>query len=528
MYKLLLLVLAILFFGIGMVHAQERTVTKFYDGVQQLAECSLAGTNRCVGNGKVTIRRFVPESGYVSVYFFDKKNTYGEGGGFDYSSVYFEPSAGGRVEVGTGLQVFERGNLVVEFEQPYTDTQRLETEYEFVFYYLPHTDTERRQFLLMLQDEDEERFSDYKKDNEQDIVPLCEGLKSEARFPAGCPESSVVSDPDAGGDGGGLSSDSSKLPELDFSGKPIRKPVVTIDVRERLVFLGEPVTVKVDEVFDPDGKCQSFQFTWEKPDRMMVKDASVDPRLGHLFFVPQSTGPYLLRFRAKEFCKGLGTLSSGVVSVRVIVNDKSKAFPDLVEAGKYQNAIYDLYHLGVMKGYSDGTMRPNDLVNRAEFLKMIFETLLYRINKEVYSPRYPDVTPADWFSPYVWQADVLSVIKGYPDGQFKPERPVNLAEALKMVMHFTTLEIEDADVYSFTDVQNTDWYSRYVQTAYREGILDDIKPGAAAKPGQYLTRGKAALIIVRTLLFPVNRLNPTDKDVLRQPEEFEDFSSFTY
>lgn len=519
--------------SIGVVHAQSNEVIKLYDDVLFVPGCELRGVNSCAQlDGTeasnvvktVQLKRFVPGSGYLGIYFSDKKPQSGTQGGFSFDQVYFEPSSGGRVELGGGLQVFERGNLVVEFVQPHTNDARLETQYDFVFYYLPHTEEKRQQFLTILRD-DPDDFVDYKERNKNDINALCSSLSNVARVPTVCPQPTQQPDTSSGG---GFTSDPNSLPELDFSGIPKRKPIVTMRNSERLTFVGEPVKIIVDQVYDPDGKCEFYEFRWQKSDDMMARDPSVDPYLGDLYFIPENVGVFTLNFQATEFCKELGTLTSDRAYVRVVVNDKSVIFPDLDEAPKYQNAIYQLYHLGVLRGYPDGLMRPNEPVNRAEFLKMIFETLQYRIDKEVFSPRYPDVVPTDWFSYYISQGDTLGVIKGYPDGRFRPEQPVNLAEALKMVMHFSTLDIKDSDVYKFPDVQNSDWFSRYVQTAFREGILDDIQPGSNVRPGQFISRGKAALIIVRTLLFPVNRINPTDKDVLRSPEQFEDFSSFTY
>ena len=536
MKKLFVVFGLVLFSSVGAAFAQTDFIT-LYDQVLSVPGCTKAngakscavldGTSQSNLQKKVSITRFVPGSGYLAVYFQDKRPSGGGQGGFTFDQVFYEPNSGGRILLGSGMQIFERGNLVVEYDQPSTDTERLAIEHEFVFYYLPHTESQRQSFLFQLQD-DPAKFADYKEQQKRDVAALCAALKGVSRLPSVCPEPTTTSGTTSGSTTGGFTSRPQDLPELDFSGKPTRKPIAVVHENERLVFVGEPVTIPVDELSDPDGKCQFFQFQWQRASDLQVTDASVDPRLGDLFFVPANTGSFTVTLRVKEFCQELGTLTSDPVPVRVVVNDKATAFPDLDDAPQYRNAIYDLYHLGVMKGYPDGTMRPNSPINRAEFLKILFETLLYRLDKTAYSPRYPDVLPTDWFAPYLFTADTLGVTKGYPDGMFHPERTVNLVEALKMAMHFTTIEIMDADVYSFLDISNEDWYSRYVQTAFREGILDDIQPGGYVRPGQFLTRGKAALIVVRTLLFPVNRINQTNKDVLRKPEEFQDFSSFNY
>lgn len=517
----------------------QSSVIKLYDQVLSLPGCVKTGSDSCAQRDKTTnavlkktvrIERFVSGSGYLAVYVQDKQPPSGvSDGGFTYDQVYFEPGSGSaRVIAGGGMQVFERGNLVLEFDQPYTDTQRLPLELDVVMYFLPHTEAQRQQFLQKLQ-ADPEDFANYKQQNKGDISALCTALRGQVKIPNGCPDfgsNTVTPTGTSTTITGDFTTNPNTLPELDFSGKPTRHPVITVLDNQRLTFVGEPVTIKIDEIHDPDGKCEFFQWAWQKSAELQAGNVRIDPRLGDISFVPQNVGSFTLNVTAKEACKELGTLSSVPVSIRVIVNDKSVVFRDLADAPKYQNAMYDLYHRGVIQGYADGTMRPNAPINRAEFLKMLFMTLKYQIDDTVYSPRYPDVLPGQWFAPFVWQADQLGAIKGYPDGYFHPERTVNLAEALKMAMNFSTIEIMDSTVYEFSDFTNKDWFSRYIQTAYREGILDDITPGGPAYPGQFITRGKAALIIVLTLLFPVNRINATNMDVLQRPEAFEDFSSF--
>ena len=466
----------------------------------------------------------------MAVFFEDQTNYVGGyNGGLTLDDVFFEPNTGGQVLLGNGMQVFERGNVVFEFLQPYRSDERLAVDYEIVVYYLPHTEIQRQGFLTRLQD-DASDFFEYKELQKTNVQPLCDSLSRTDQRPEICPENTgpTTGSGDLGSSGDPLVTDPNDLPELDFSGRPTRAPEITLREDLKQTFINEPVTLEVAEVFDPDGKCQFFQFAWQKPSNMQVSSVDVDPRYGDLFFIPNNVGVFTLQLRVQEACDDLGTLRSQPVYVQVVVKDKATAFTDLAEAPQYQNAILQLYHLGVVQGYPDGTMRPNAPINRAEFLKILFETLDYRIDQSVFSPRYKDVQPGEWFAPYVSQADVLGVIKGYPDGNFHPGWTVNLVEALKMAMNFSTLEILDDDIISFPDVENTDWFSRYVKTAYRNDILNTLVPGQPVKPAELLTRGKAMQIVVRTLLFPVNKINYVNEDVQRAPVEYQDFTSFIY
>jgi hypothetical protein len=145
-------------------------------------------------------------------------------------------------------------------------------------------------------------------------------------------------------------------------------------------------------------------------------------------------------------------------------------------------------------------------VNRAEFLKMLFEVIDYKIPRGSFTAAYDDVRGNEWFAKYIFEGNELGIIQGYPDGFFRPASAVNRVEALKMAMNMTDIEVKDSLMIEFGDVFPTDWFSRYVQTAYREGILE-AEQNRNFFPGEFITRAEAAKIIVRTFIEPVNRLN---------------------
>lgn len=500
------------------------TVSTLYDQTVELKACVKTAEKLCQKN--FVIEQFIPDTGWVGIFVKETADRKGQSGGIEEAQLFFENEAGERTAFTSAMQIFERGTVVLDYPNPFTGNEWFSASLELKIFFLPHEETTRRSLILKLAN-DEKDYEDYVKKEEAVISPLCTALKDAAKVPEVCgPSSPEATKGVETTDDNTLRSDPLKLPELDFSGKPTRPPVITIRPSEQQVFVNEPVTIKVNEVYDPDGKCSIFEYEWKKPKSLELEKPSLDRKLGDLFFVPKNTGVFIFSLRARETCQELGTLISASVKVRITVNDKAKGFTDVTDAPIYENAIYTLYHEGSLRGYADGTVRPNAPINRAEFLKMVFETLKFPIDKTVFSPRYSDVSPDAWFAPYVSQADLLGVIKGYPDGKFHPERTVNLVEALKISLHFTTIDILDTEAFSFPDVETGSWYSRYVQTAFREGILD-IQPGKRVRPGEPLSRGKASELIVRTFLYPVNRINQVNKDTLRRPDEFQDFSEFT-
>jgi hypothetical protein len=453
--------------------------------------------------------------GYLGFYFDDLEDHrayYGNQvrGGFSFDDVSFKPSSSNeQFSLNDGLRVFNSGTIIIKFDRPYFEGQRLKMNYHFLVYFLPHTELEKRFYLNLANDRQD--AIDYAKDNRLDVQKLCAKVGSNnTRIPAGCPggdsdDARVVrtpqKDPLRPGKGGARRPIEFELSDSDYFG-----------------FQFEPFTIPIESAFDPDGLCADFDFEWENTTkRLKVQDWEPDQDAWNLFFIPRSIGMYTMRVRAVEHCEDLGNQSSEWVSFRVHSASRNRDFPDINDAAGFQGYIMDLYGLGVMTGYPDKMMRPLNLVNRAEFLKMLFEVIGYDIPRTSFTARYPDVRGNEWFADYVFAADELGVIEGYPDGFFRPAAPVNRVEALKMAMNMVDIVVRDTLYIPFADVSSLDWFSRYVQTAFREGITDEVifhdgstwklKEGGNFFPGELITRAEAAKIIVRTFVSPINRLN---------------------
>lgn len=174
--------------------------------------------------------------------------------------------------------------------------------------------------------------------------------------------------------------------------------------------------------------------------------------------------------------------SSRTVSVRV--------FSDVSDGFYASKEIIALNESGIIQGYSDGTFRPNETVNRAELIKLLIAGLHVAESKNE-RDCFPDVK-AEWFSTFVCAAKRLNWISGYSDGSFKPSNTVNRAEAIKMIVSSLTDDMDSTAALP-VDVSEDDWFAPYVRKAVELGIVRD----SLFNPGANLLRADAAIWIYR-------------------------------
>ena len=156
-------------------------------------------------------------------------------------------------------------------------------------------------------------------------------------------------------------------------------------------------------------------------------------------------------------------------------------------------------HYSYLIGYSDGTVRPNGKITRAEVATIFFRLLDDDTRAKYWSSEnnFSDVSADKWYNNAVSTLSHMGVIGGYADGTFRPDAPISRAEFAKIAVSFTQ-NTGSATYNYFTDVKTTDWFAPYVTAAKDDGLIEGYSDGSF-KPESKITRAEACAIVNRTL-----------------------------
>lgn len=177
-------------------------------------------------------------------------------------------------------------------------------------------------------------------------------------------------------------------------------------------------------------------------------------------------------------------------------------FLDVASDHPHFEAIQALSARGVIQGYSNNTFRPDQLVNRAEALKIILlgsDILVPEIQPQTL---FPDVTGEVWYGKYVAKAKNLNIIRGDEGtGLFRPGDTINLAEILKVLLKANTIQVKTPQASPYADVPPDSWFAPYFDYARFIGLLDQSS-NEAVHPDQAINRGMMAELLYRLSLKP--------------------------
>ncbi len=175
------------------------------------------------------------------------------------------------------------------------------------------------------------------------------------------------------------------------------------------------------------------------------------------------------------------------------------SYPDVGEDHLNYEAVEYLDDLDIINGYPDGTFKPEDPVNRAEAIKIIVGA--FGVEKvEDAEEIFPDVPQGEWFFDFVMSGQKAGVLSGYPDGTFKPGATVNLAETLKMVVLAGKVDLPSTvEQKVFMDVNKDEWYAPHALFARDNNIVFSHDDGKLHAEDN-MTRGAFAEVIYRMLI----------------------------
>ena len=172
-------------------------------------------------------------------------------------------------------------------------------------------------------------------------------------------------------------------------------------------------------------------------------------------------------------------------------------FSDVGSGNTHFKAISYLKQKNIISGYDDGTFQPDKTVNRAEALKILLGGLNIAPDSAP-KLKFSDTDTTAWYAPFVSAAVNNSIVAGYKDGTFQPATTVNRAEYLKMLVGAAHETPPTSLSLPYTDVKSTDWFAPFVQFAVNKNLL--MTTTGTLSPTDGMTRGEVADTLYRLLI----------------------------
>lgn len=93
------------------------------------------------------------------------------------------------------------------------------------------------------------------------------------------------------------------------------------------------------------------------------------------------------------------------------------------------HCIASLSVIGLLRGYEDGSFRPDNPISRAECVVLLSRLIEVPAGSSTFS----DVPETHWASSAISAGTSAGWLSGYPDGTFRPDQNITRLEAVKMI-----------------------------------------------------------------------------------------------
>lgn len=157
-------------------------------------------------------------------------------------------------------------------------------------------------------------------------------------------------------------------------------------------------------------------------------------------------------------------------------------------------------HFSYIVGYEDGTVMPQKQITRAEVATIFYRLLKEDVRDENTTnvSDFSDVSSSDWYGTTVATLADMGILKGYEDGTFRPNAPITRAEFAAIATRFFDETGATYEPGTFTDVTGSEWFAGAIMDAVNLGLIGGYEDGTV-RPNNNITRAEACAIVNRTL-----------------------------
>jgi len=157
----------------------------------------------------------------------------------------------------------------------------------------------------------------------------------------------------------------------------------------------------------------------------------------------------------------------------------------------------EVYHHTFFIGYPDGLFKPERNVSRAEVAAAVTRAL--GLGWSNTKPSYPDVPATHWSSGNIQIMKDEGIMIGDVSGTFRPDAFITRAEAAAVFLRMLKVEpFHNLTSSSFKDVPATHWALGYIESMQKYGLIKGY-PDGTYKPNTHILRSEFTAIADRAL-----------------------------
>jgi len=173
---------------------------------------------------------------------------------------------------------------------------------------------------------------------------------------------------------------------------------------------------------------------------------------------------------------------------------------EIKDEPKVAGPVFITDHVSYIIGYEDGTSRPERNVTRAEVATVFYRLLTKQMRRSNWTLENPfsDVASDAWYNAAISVISWMGVIKGYDDGTYRPDAHITRAELAAISARFAkAVAMRGSNEASFTDIADH-WACDEILYAARIGWVSGY-PDGTFKPDQSITRAEFITLVNRVL-----------------------------
>lgn len=226
-----------------------------------------------------------------------------------------------------------------------------------------------------------------------------------------------------------------------------------------------------------------------------------------------------MKFRFKKMTSLLLILTLVVTSLTGASYASGKEFPDAKDHWA-KETIEKLTNNGVINGYPDGTVKPNNIINRSEFVSLMMYGLKYKEQKHTGNDTFND-TNNHWAEGMIEELIKNKVIsKSYYGNSFKPSMPIKRIEMIRMIVNAQGLA-DHVQNMTYNTIFSDDTKilkedKGYINVAEKNGLISGF-PDKTIRPYEYSTRAEAFEMLLRYL--KVIKVIEDEDDEIKLPQK---------